>query len=177
MDKCLYSPTVLDIGARWKWVFSLSRHQRHRFLPKAGMPYGHLWDDSLDNMGSSTSHNLIGIHGLLRKYSFICTAVQGWCTVTRLAHDQWITGTTACTTVEIIENLFKLKANSPLKFQCRSPKSWLRRRFSFSTGRGQPESVLTELRLSFWDCFYWSPYNLNKKDFQKCLSLFVSYPR
>jgi hypothetical protein len=29
-------------------------------------PYHHLWDDNLDNVGSLTSHNLIGLHGLLR---------------------------------------------------------------------------------------------------------------
>jgi hypothetical protein len=29
-------------------------------------PDRHLWPDSMDNVGSSTSHNLLGLHGLLR---------------------------------------------------------------------------------------------------------------
>jgi hypothetical protein len=41
------------------------------------LPYHHLRTECLDNVGSSTSHNLIGLHGLLRRelYFFICR----WC--------------------------------------------------------------------------------------------------
>jgi hypothetical protein len=38
-------------------------------LPVGGdwQPYRHLWDDCLENVGASTSHNPIGLHGLLER--------------------------------------------------------------------------------------------------------------
>jgi hypothetical protein len=41
-------------------------------------PYRHLWADCLDNVGSLTSHNPIGLHGQLRVYLF--TLVGLWAT-------------------------------------------------------------------------------------------------
>jgi hypothetical protein len=34
---------------------------------KADNPYRHLWADSLENVGASTSHNPMGLHGLLQE--------------------------------------------------------------------------------------------------------------
>jgi hypothetical protein len=46
---------------------------------KAWQPYRHLWADCLDNVGSSTSHNPMGLHSLLQGelYSSICLRRSG----------------------------------------------------------------------------------------------------
>jgi hypothetical protein len=67
--------TSYTIGVAGKLGFMSSTgniKKKKRFLGvKCGwQPYRNLWADCLDNVGSLTSHNPIGLHGLLRGYLF-----------------------------------------------------------------------------------------------------------
>jgi hypothetical protein len=41
-----------------------------RPVHKAWQPFRHLWADCLENVGASTSHNPMGLHGLLQEYFY-----------------------------------------------------------------------------------------------------------
>jgi hypothetical protein len=53
---------------------------------EAGNPHRHLWADSLENVGASTSHNPVGLHGLLQDSFtlFYCSIV--WVTLRETFH-------------------------------------------------------------------------------------------
>jgi hypothetical protein len=42
------------------------RRSKERLVRRAEQPYRHLWTDCLDNVGFLTSHNPIGLRGMLR---------------------------------------------------------------------------------------------------------------
>jgi hypothetical protein len=79
VDAVYYKPEGRRFETRWRhWIFfsfylifpaalwpcSYSASNRNEYQRQ---PHHHLWADSLYNVGTSTSHNLLGLHGLLRR--------------------------------------------------------------------------------------------------------------
>jgi hypothetical protein len=59
-----YGPVVDSVSNRNE--YQESSWGKGRPAHKAEKPHRHLWADCLENVGASTSHNRIGLHGLLQ---------------------------------------------------------------------------------------------------------------